>query len=114
MIKERFVRCCQCNEVHNFSEFDDLPVFDFDENKSEYIKKTLNEGKLFLMKHHGHELQELRRFGESYMIGDIFSNPFNPVYYNVTNGIEFFVLKKHRSCIDSPVSYKLISGHFKI
>jgi hypothetical protein len=97
MIKERFIRCSQCNKVHNFTEYDDRSIFEFDERKNSFIEKSVNDGKSFLMQHYGHEMQELRKHGENFIEGRSYSDPFKTVYYNVTNGLDRFRNKKTKN-----------------
>jgi len=111
---ERFVRCSECNEVHNFSLHDDTPEYVFSEKKSQYSKNSMSDGKSFLIKHQGHTLQELHKKGECFIEGKTYNDPMKNVYYNVTNGIEMFILKKSRSDAGAPVSFELSAGTFSV
>jgi hypothetical protein len=94
--------------------FDEFPEYEFDVGSSVYTEKSRNDAREFLTRHYGHEMEELRTEGEKFVDGNSFRNPFKDVYYNVTNGTDQFIVKKHRTSIDSPVSYMINPGSFRI
>ncbi|OGL47360.1 MAG: hypothetical protein A2161_10320 [Candidatus Schekmanbacteria bacterium RBG_13_48_7] len=113
MTRKRFIHCCQCNAIHNFSQFDEVPAFEFNEEKLVYMKKSMNDRKSFLVNHHRHKLEILKQTSESVVVGKSYFEPCYAVYLNVTNGFKHYVIKKYRTTIESPLNYELKPGFFR-
>jgi hypothetical protein len=112
---KKLLRCKQCNEVINLTEYDSSPEFEYDEKKQEIFERQMDDRQSFYLRHDGHELEELSIKKNSYISEDLYLEPIKVSYFEATNGSENFVVKKWRRSIEEPVKYEqIIRGRLEI
>ena len=107
----KLIRCIQCNEIMNMTEWDFFPQYIWNEGEIKEIK--MNDRKAFLQRHKGHEMEELTPV-TSLISNKPYTEPVKACYFEATNGNERFLIKRWRSKIDAPFAYKIIKGKIKI
>lgn len=107
----KLIRCIQCNEVINMTEWDFSPQYIWNEGEIKEIK--MNDRKAFLQRHKGHKMEELTPV-TSLISNKPYTEPVKACYFEATNGNERFLIKRWRSKIDAPFAYKIIKGRIKI
>lgn len=104
------IRCIQCNEVMNATEWDSCPEYIWDSGEIKEIE--MSDKKAFLQKHKRHEIEELTPV--STPVSDKpYIEPIKTCYFEATNGNETFLIKRWRSTIDSPFAYEIIGGRIE-
>ena len=109
-MNNRLLRCRQCNEVINLTEYDSCPEYSYDEEKQDFTEEQRNDRQCFDIKHKGHMLEELIVKKNSFVSESSYWEPSKVSFFEATNGKENFVVKKWRKSIEDPVSYELIKG----
>ena len=106
-----FVRCVECNEVMNETEWDLHPHYEWSEGE---IKETeRNDRTPFLERHRGHETEKLTPLMPP-LSDRPYSEPVKASFFEATNGAELFVIKRWRTRIEDPFTYEIIEGRLEI
>ncbi len=107
----KLIRCIQCNEVINMTEWDFYPQYIWNEGEIKEIK--MDDRKAFLQRHKGHKMEELTPV-TPFISDKTYTEPVKTCYLEATNGSEKFLIKKWRNTIDDPFSYEIIRGRIEI
>jgi len=110
----KMLRCIQCNELINKSEYDSVPEYYYDEERKNFVERPRDDGKDFELRHIGHQIEELTVVDGSFVSPWPYVEPVKESYFYVTNGKESFLVRKWRDSIENPVSYQLIDGYIEI
>ena len=101
----KLIRCIQCNEVMNATEWDSYPEYTWDSGEIKEIE--MSDRKAFLQEHKGHDIEEL--IPVSTPVSDKpYTEPIKTCYFEATNGKGTFLIKRWRSTIDNPFAYEII------
>ena len=108
----KLIRCTECNAIINMTEGDCSPFYAWN-NKGELKEITMDDRKAFLQKHKGHKTEKLTPLTPP--ISDKpYIEPLKTCYFEATNGIDRFLIKRWRSKIDDPFAYEIIEGSIEI
>lgn len=107
MLEEKYVWCCNCNEIHHITPFDKASLFAFREGEVREV--AMDDWRAFMRQHWGHKLERLRGSGKRYTPGKTW-DPMETRYVEVTNGRELFVLKAFRKSIEEPLRFEIVRG----
>ncbi|HEB74615.1 MAG TPA: hypothetical protein ENJ03_05275 [Candidatus Desulfofervidus auxilii] len=107
----KLIRCINCNEVMNITEWDSCPQYTYDNGKIKEIE--VDDRKEFLQRHKGHKIEELIPITPP-ISEKPYTEPIKTCYFEATNGNERFLIKKWRDKIDSPFIYEIIKGRIEI
>ncbi len=96
--------------------FDQYPQFEFVPGRSldDFQSVEKDDFQEFLIHHHGHQLENLKIIGDSFVSDKAYSEPIKTAFFKATNGREKFVIKKFRDRIDEPLKYALILGDYSL
>ncbi|OGP53019.1 MAG: hypothetical protein A2Y65_08905 [Deltaproteobacteria bacterium RBG_13_52_11] len=101
------IRCIECNEVINMTEWDYSPHYAWYEG--EIKEQDSNDRQDFLQRHESHKTEELIPLTPP--ISDKpYAEPLKISYFEATNGKRRFLIKRWRSKIDDPYTYESIDG----
>jgi hypothetical protein len=101
------IRCIECNEVINMTEWDHSPHYAWYEG--EIKEQDSNDRQAFLQRHESHKTEELIALTPP--ISDKpYAEPLKISYFEATNGKRRFLIKRWRSRIDDPYTYESIDG----
>jgi hypothetical protein len=105
------VRCIECNEVMNETEWDYYPDYRWHEGEIEESER--NDRAPFLERHRGHTTEKLTPL-TSPLSGKPYAEPVKASFFEATNGTERFVIKRWRKGIDEPFAYEIMEGRLEI
>jgi hypothetical protein len=105
------IRCTKCNAIMHMTEGDFSPHYAW--NGGEINEIEMDDRKAFYQKHNGHTTEHLTP-----LTPPISDKPYGEAlktsYFEATNGIERFLIKRWRSKIEDPFTYEIIQGSIKI
>jgi hypothetical protein len=105
------IRCTTCNAIMHMTEGDFSPHYAW--NNGEINEIETDDRKAFYQKHNGHKTELLTLLTPP--ISDKpYGEPLKTSYFEATNGIERFLIKRWRSKIDDPFAYEIIEGSIKL
>ncbi|HIC91237.1 MAG TPA: hypothetical protein EYP21_04085 [Syntrophaceae bacterium] len=113
-MKGKILRCIQCNELVNNTEYDSMPEYYYHEEGKNFVERPRDDRKTFELRHNGHQIEELTVVDGSFISQWPYLEPVKEGYFQVTNGKERFLVRKWRESIDNPISYQLIDGYIEI
>jgi hypothetical protein len=107
MSGDRFLYCCNCNQVHHVSPFDQAPIFE--REGAEIQEIPADDRQRFTERHSGHVLQELFSIGEKQYPSSKVNDPMADSYLPVSNGRENLILRCFRRSITEPMMYEVLA-----
>jgi hypothetical protein len=98
------------------SPFDRYPEYEFGPNPPPENFQGIERDDFqdFLVRHHGHQLEQLKIIEDSYVSEKSYYEPVKTSFFKATNGREKFLIKKFRERIDEPLKYQLIRGDYSL
>ena len=106
--------CKSCNEVFASTPFDKYPEYQSLSEEGVFMEKPLDDSDILMVKHKGHDLEELKPIPGTTISERDYCEPVKEVYFEATNGRKRFVIKKWRENVNEPMEYELIHGSLKI
>lgn len=106
--------CKSCNEVFASTPFDKYPEYQDLSEEGVLMEKPLDDSDILMVKHKGHDLEELKPIPGTTISERDYCEPVKEVYFEATNGRKKFVIKKWRKNVNEPMEYELIHGYLKI
>lgn len=104
-----FIHCRQCDALFRPSPYDRRPEFRLtpDGDTEETVRDDCAD---FLIRHARHTLETLRPAGDLTLHGGPLADPMAVTYWQVTNGIDLFVVRGWRDALTEPLRYELQAG----
>src|SRR4030042_3759765 len=112
----QLIRCKNCDQIFMRSPFDESPDNEPGRNLPPENFQSIagDDFQDFLIRHHGHQLEDLKIIEDSYVSEKAYSEPIKTSFFKATNGREKFVIKKFRERIDEPLKYQLVPGDYSL
>jgi hypothetical protein len=101
------IRCTKCNAIMNMTEWDFYPRYAW--NEGEIKELAMDDRKAFLQRHRGHKTEELIPLTPP-VSDKPYTEPLKTCYFEATNGVERFLIKRWRTKVDDPFAYEIIEG----
>jgi len=101
------IRCIDCNQIINMTEWDHCPHYTWHNEEIEEQKGT--EREIFLEEHTGHKTEQLIPLSPP-LSDKPYREPLKTSYFMATNGEQRFLIKQWRTRINDPLTYEIIDG----
>src|SRR5919106_3853556 len=108
MVKDKFIRCRNCEAIHHISPFDKAPIYAV--LSDGIVETAADDWRQFMQQHANHKLEPLESTGEQHFTHGSPADPMGMGYIEVTNGRDCFLLRRSRKSITEPLTYELIEG----
>jgi hypothetical protein len=105
------IRCIDCNEVINMTEEDFTPIYTWHEG--ELQEHEANDREIFDSVHKDHKTEHLTPLTTP-LSDKPYREPVKTSYFEATNGIKNFLIKRWRSSIDEAVMYEIMDGRLEL
>jgi hypothetical protein len=105
------IRCIDCNEVINMTEEDFTPYYTWYEG--ELQEYEANDREAFDRTHKGHQTEHLTPLTTP-LSDKPYREPVKTSYFEATNGIKNFLIKRWRRSIAEPVTYEIMDGRLEV
>ncbi len=112
MTEEKYIWCRNCNEVHHVSRFDTAPMYIIAQGEEREV--PMDDRRAFADRHANHKLEALAAVGEKYLRAGELVDPMDVAYIEVTNGQEWFVIRRFRRRIENRLTFELVSGSITV
>jgi len=112
----QLIRCITCDEIFMRTPFDQWPEYESVIGRSPESCRAIerDDFQAFLKHHQNHQTEALDILEDSFVSEKPYSEPTNVSYFKATNGREKFVVKKFRTRINDPLTYRLIHGDYSL
>lgn len=107
------LRCLQCNDLFRPTAYDSYPAFRVDEQSDLITEIEMNDLDNFMMNHRGHEIAELQIIPGSFCSRYGYWEPIREDYFQATDGVEIYTVKRWREDVCKPLSYELIDANIE-
>ncbi len=111
MIREKYLWCPICNELHQVTLFDQVSLSGAKQgNSREQPKEAWSS---FVERHVHHKLETLQSIGRRTILGGPPMDPMRVEYIEVTNGQDWFVVRSSTKSEEQPACLNLVPGRLK-
>jgi hypothetical protein len=110
----RLIHCIDCSVIYAVTPFDQAPEYEIAEDESGFWAKERDDWADFQNQHKTHRKETITIIeGLQYSTGKYF-DPLRITYFEATNGIDRFIIKRWRNSIKEPMRYELVQGWLDI
>jgi len=108
------LKCAQCNDLFRPTEYDSSPSFAFDEVNQTFEEIETDDWKDFISEHDGHRIMELHVMDNPFCSHNAHWELIREDYFQATDGISIFTIKRWRNDINQPFKYEIVPGRISI
>ena len=103
---DRFLYCCDCNEVHKVTPFDQAPIYDV--RGADLQEIPTDDRRQFTARHGGHTIEEFTSVAEIRLNPPGAIDPMADSFVIAANQGDFIVLHRSRRSIAEPIAYRVM------
>jgi hypothetical protein len=108
------LRCLDCNRLLLLGPHNQAPAYRLTADGAEPTEIPQDDEAAFRAEHAGHRLGALEVIEGSSVSTGPWGDPMRESYFEATDGVETFVVRRWRTEIDRPVKYEVVPGALEI